>query len=63
MKGFLIMLKNSKILLHIAFVKLIKNQYNLIENQENKKIRKRKNNNPDFSNKNSTVIYIKEQYL
>ena len=49
--------------IHIAFVKLIKNQYNLIENQENKKIRKRKNNNPDFSNKNSTVIYIKEQYL
>ncbi len=47
--------------IHIAFVKLIKNQYNLIENQENKKIRKRKNN-PDFS-KNSTVIYIKEQYL
>ena len=48
--------------IHIAFVKLIKNQYNLIENQENKKIRKRKNN-PDFSNKNSTVIYVKEQYL
>ena len=52
--------------IHIAFVELIQNQNNLINNQENKKSKKNFNefNNSYFNDNNSfNVIYVEEQDL